>query len=362
MLVFVVFGIGIVYLMSTMPATFTTEGTRVNFNMASSRSSNRDVESAVRKVLSQGGTDAEKLNLITKLLNIRPQNETTAIQSATPTIARAHTTVTQNDGTLDQGRFTSLCTPAQMQTRLVPITSAVQPVLTARRYNSGCKTIGRNYRCKSSSTYRAYLENDSRRQVPEAAANGSCALVMNDGQYPFPAGSRILFWGNSHMRQILHSIACQYPDAGAITRGSDQDSVCDVKDYKVTSGRGEIIWETMYGNNATIYGVCNCGLMYNRETALNDVAAVIGVNYSTLTHVVGNPANVAKWAVDWKFTACAQHPWYQALKKMNKTEKFFWTPFPEPELLGAELKAHGFKGRLIWSLPFWCMSNQRANR
>lgn len=255
-----------------------------------------------------------------------------------------------------------MCTATQMQSRLVPATDSAQAVLTLRRYNPGCATIGRNYRCKNNEVYRTFLANESQRQVPEAAANGSCTLVMNNTPYPFPAGSRILFWGNSHMREILHSIACQYPDAGALTRGSDQDAACSVSEYKVQPNRGEIIWETTYGNNATIYGVCNCGLMYNRETALQDVATVIGIDYSTLTHVVGNPANVAKWAVDWKFMGCTAHPWFHTLNNLSKSDKFFWTPFPQAELLAAALRVHGFAGRLIWSLPFWCVSNRRANR
>jgi len=47
-------------------------------------------------------------------------------------------------------------------------------------------------------------------QVPEAVANGSCSMLINRDRYPFPTGSRILFWGNSHLREVLHAIACQY--------------------------------------------------------------------------------------------------------------------------------------------------------
>jgi hypothetical protein len=114
------------------------------------------------------------------------------------------------------------------------------------------------------------------------------------------------------------------------------------------------LWETKFGNNATIYGVFNCGLMYDRDTALDDVSRVIGVDYKTLTHVVANPANVAKWAVDWKFKECAEHAWYKRLAAMNSSERFMWAPFARPEELGAALESRGFRGKLVWTLPFWC--------
>ena len=142
------------------------------------------------------------------------------------------------------------------------------------------------------------------------------------------------------------------------TRGTDQDSACSVGEYKVQEGRGEILWETIFGNNVTIYGVCNCGLMYDRSTALDNIARVIGVDYKLLTHVVANPANVAKWAVDWKYKPCNEHAWYKRLATLSNSEKFFWTPFTQPEELGVTLETRGFSGKLIWTLPFWCKVRQ----
>ena len=117
------------------------------------------------------------------------------------------------------------CTPEEMQSGqgLVSMNGTAAS-LPARRYNRGCKLIRSNYKCGRSPGYDAYLKADNLRQVPAAAAEGKCALYTNEGQYPFPAGSSILFWGNSHLREVITAILCQYvqtctPSASPRTRG-----------------------------------------------------------------------------------------------------------------------------------------------
>ena len=61
-----------------------------------------------------------------------------------------------------------LCTASQMQSRLVPMSLSKLPsqsLLADRRYNTGCATIGRNYKCRASTEYAAFLANPLRRQV-----------------------------------------------------------------------------------------------------------------------------------------------------------------------------------------------------
>jgi hypothetical protein len=71
-----------------------------------------------------------------------------------------------------RGQTAPMCTATQMQSRLVSASSAAQnaqPLLAERRYNSGCSAIGRNYKCRSSTEYTAFLADPSRRQVTMAS-------------------------------------------------------------------------------------------------------------------------------------------------------------------------------------------------
>lgn len=252
------------------------------------------------------------------------------------------------------------CTAQQMRTRLVsPNENASLP---KRRYNAGCKYIGSNYRCKMNAPLRAHLADESLRAVPYAAASGECSLYLNEGVFPFPAGSKILFWGNSHMREAIHAINCQYPEAKFTVHGSNQDQACKEDEYKLQSGQGEIIWRTVYENNATVFGVCNCGLMYDRSTAFDAISRLLGLKVSHLTHVIANAANTAGWAAGRKYKACSDEPWLQKLANMTRSEKFNWTPFPTPDLLASKLRDLGFVGKLIWTAPMWCKSTPQQNR
>jgi len=71
-----------------------------------------------------------------------------------------------------RGQTAPMCTATQMQSQLVPASSAApnaQPLLVERRYNSACSAIGRNYKCRSSAEYTAFLADPSRRQVTMAS-------------------------------------------------------------------------------------------------------------------------------------------------------------------------------------------------
>ena len=121
------------------------------------------------------------------------------------------------------------------------------------------------------------------------------------------------------------------------------------------------MWEAHYDNNSTVYGVCNCGLMYDRANALTNIKRFLNMDIKGLTHVVANPANVAKWAVTTKFAKCTHEPWHQKLANLSNRELYEWNPFPQPGLLKAALREHDFAGKLIWTLPFWCRNRSQAN-
>ena len=38
---------------------------------------------------------------------------------------------------------------------------------------------------------------------------GRCKFYQNDDIYPYPPGSKILYWGNSHLREMIQAINCQ---------------------------------------------------------------------------------------------------------------------------------------------------------
>jgi hypothetical protein len=126
---------------------------------------------------------------------------------------------------------------------------------------------------------------------------------------------------------------------------------------------GEVIWRSKYENNAVSFGLCNCGLMYDRENVFETLESpdLLGMKVSELTHVVANPANVAGWAIKIKFKGCKGEAWHDKLVNKSNKELFEWNPFPTPTELRAELEAHGFKGKLIWTLPFWCRNRSQAN-
>lgn len=256
---------------------------------------------------------------------------------------------------------TPYCTPRQLRSRLVPQSSRGMASWAPRRYGPKCGTIGKNYRCRGPS-HLEFVSDVTNRQVPIDAAEGRCRLHTDAaGKYPFPAGSRVLFWGNSHMREIIHSLACQFSEAEQTTRGSSQTDACSYADYTIEDGKDETLFKTEYGNGATAYGVCNCGLMYDRATSLPSVSRLLGMDISTLTHVVANPANVAKWATQWAYKKCNNAP-FASLRNKSNAELFAWHPYRTPGELGEALRQRGFRGKLIWTLPFWCMNNSKANR
>eukprot|EP00040_Diaphanoeca_grandis_P043808 m.269146 g.269146 ORF g.269146 m.269146 type:complete len:429 (+) comp82501_c0_seq1:447-1733(+) len=254
------------------------------------------------------------------------------------------------------------CTPQQLRSVLVPISNTSVSQQPLRRYDRSCGTIGKSYRCKSSAGYTAFLADPANRQLPMAAQDGRCKFFVNSGDYPYPPGSNILFWGNSHMREVIHSITCQYGSAKKSTVGTAQDSACRVEDYIIVPEQDEILFATQYDNNSTVYGACNCGLMYDRQNSLSTISQLLKMDIRRLTHVVANPANVAKWAVEWKYTKCTDELWVNQLQNLTSEELFEWHPFASPKELGEALHAEGFRGKIIWTLPFWCMSKRGANR
>ena len=253
------------------------------------------------------------------------------------------------------------CSAHEMQSGqgLVPMNGTATQ-LPPRRYNRGCTAIRSSYKCGSSPQYNAYLAADNLRQVPAAAAEGKCSMFMEQGDYPFPAGTSILFWGNSHLREVVTAIICQFPQAKVRVRGTDQDNVCKEKDYRIKDGRSEVMWEAHYDNNSTVYGVMNCGLMYDRTNAFPSISRILGMNIEGLTHVVANPANVARWAVQTKFAKCTKEPWHQKLTNLTNRDLYEWNPFPQPKMLKDALQEHGFGGKLIWTLPFWCKNRSQV--
>ena len=254
------------------------------------------------------------------------------------------------------------CTPDQMQSIhgfKQMNESAVQ--LVSRRYNRGCAAIRHNYKCGATPEYKTYLEDETLRLVPKLAADGKCSLFGHEGKYPFPDNARILFWGNSHLRELITAIICQFPDAKPEVIGTDQDNVCNPSKYKLEKDRSEIMWRATYGNNVTVFGLCNCGLMYDPPNVFEHLKGMLQLFPSQLTHVVANPANVAGWAIKIKYKQCVDEPWHKLLVNKTNRELYEWNPFPQPTDLRHELEEHGFGGKLVWTLPFWCKNRSQAN-
>ena len=99
------------------------------------------------------------------------------------------------------------CTAEEMTGPIVSPTN-ISKQLPRRRYGAHCPWIGKNYYCPPSAT-KNYLKDDNLRGIPKAAADGKCKLYVNMGEYPFPNKSRVLFWGNSHLREVIHALSCQ---------------------------------------------------------------------------------------------------------------------------------------------------------
>lgn len=254
------------------------------------------------------------------------------------------------------------CTPEQMESIhgfKQMNESAVQ--LVNRRYNRGCKAIRHNYKCSMTPEYKTFLDDASLRLVPRFAAEGKCSLFGHDGKYPFPANSRILFWGNSHLRELITAIICQFPDANPEVIGSDQDNVCNPSQYKLEKDRSEIIWRATYANNVTVFGLCNCGLMYDPPNVFHNLKQMLQLHPRQLTHVVANPANVAGWAIKIKYKKCTDEPWHKVLVNRTNRELYEWNPFPQPIDLRRQLELDGFGGKIVWTLPFWCKNRSQAN-
>lgn len=263
-----------------------------------------------------------------------------------------------------QQKSLTWCSATEMLSPLVPLNSSTQHLIQLRRYTGvSCKFISSNYKCKPTPYLADFIANISLQQIPSAAAEQKCALFVNKGQYPYPAGSRLLYWGNSHIREVITAIGCQYPHATYSILGSDQRHGCGVQDYRLTPTQREILFRQEYDNNSTVFGVTNCALMYDKAAGIEAVGQLLRIDFSQLTHVIANPGNVARWAVDWEFKdRCSNHTWYQRLASKSGRDKFNWAPFREPEHLGAVLQSLGFTGKLIWTLPFWCSSNKNMNR
>lgn len=258
------------------------------------------------------------------------------------------------------------CTPDQMESIhgfKQMNDSSVQ--LPKRRYNKGCSAIRHNYKCANTPEYQAFLADDTLRLVPTFAADGKCSFFGNEGQYPFPDHSRILIWGNSHLRELITAIICQFPDAKPEVIGTDQDNVCNPAAYSLKKDHSEIMWRAKYANNVTVFGLCNCGLMYDKLRVFSHLKSMLGLDPSKLTHVIANPANVAAWAVKIKYKQCTSEPWHKEIiaETNNGTNRdlYEWNPFPTPTHLRNELATHGFAGKIVWTLPFWCKNRSQAN-
>lgn len=271
------------------------------------------------------------------------------------------------------------CSPKEVLAspdNLVRMTEALAGFkLRPRRYNKACPYIRSSYKCSGSKEYSNFLANDTNRQVPIAFAKGKCKLYNGEIEqkaigeqnaqetqriFPFPSGTSVLFWGNSHLRELITAINCQY-DAPSSVYGTNQDTVCRFSDYSLKEGQSEILFRNKYSNNAKAYGACNCGLMYDRANAFQNIGKLLDIDYSKLTHVVANPANVAKWAVQLKFAKCKDEHWHQQLANLSNYEQWKWNPFPTPQSLKEALTKVGFQGKLIWTLPFWCRNKTQSN-
>jgi len=256
--------------------------------------------------------------------------------------------------------------------------------LPSRTASGSCPN---RYTCVNNSAYHHHLTHGPRR-VPRLVRDGACRLCLERGasgkaqpRSPTPT-LRVLFLGNSHVRQLLISLLCMAFHEEPVLQRRTRDecrgrsssqscvrsSACSHDEAQrqleseVPQGLSATdmvseapLWQLRYDDGAQLFGAINTLFHFSE---LSRLLQTLGADAASLTHVVANPGNTASWAVS-SFEHC---PLAHRLSANTSDEALFRTlPFPSAHHLSAELRSLGFRGRLIWTLPMWCFDEPRIN-